>query len=553
VITFRSIEWTNFLSTGNTPTKILLDKSPTTLIVGHNGAGKSTLLDAVSFGLFGRPHREINKPSLVNSINKKNCMVTIEFDIGDHNFIINRGIKPAVFEIWQNDHMINQSSNTRDYQKYLEQNILKLNHKSFHQIVVLGSSSFIPFMQLKAAARREVIEDLLDINIFTKMNGLLREEVAKLKETNKDIGYSINLSKSRKDLQQKHIDDMNKASEGIKATKRLSMMRYDEEKAALISKSASMNAQYDEYDKITDKSLVLASDTKSALSMDLNTSHVSLKALMKESKFYSNNTECPSCTQTIDETLRKTKIADITSIAKIKIGVKSTLEDKYREALTAVDDITELLKKKRDLSLDIRMNDTNINNVNANILALNEEIQNSTTSSADILATQAELNITLEEYNSLVERRSNIVDDLTYHIACTEMFKDTGIKTKIIKEYLPAMNKLINQYLQTLDFFVSFNLDENFNEYIRSRHRDDFQYASFSEGEKQRIDLALLFTWRHVAKMKNSVSTNLLILDETFDSSMDQDGVDNLMKILNMLDADILIKVLVQVKRYKEV
>ena len=432
--------------------------------------------------------------------------------------------------------MINQSSTTRDYQKYLEQNILKLNHKSFHQIVVLGSSSFVPFMQLKSNHRREVIEDLLDINIFSKMNGILKENTARVKEDYKSITHEINIQTSKIDMQSKYITDMNKASESIKASKLVTMTKHLEEKEVLLAKSVLLNDQYETYDKITDKSLAAASDVKSVLGMDLNTEHVNLKALMKESKFYSTNTECPSCTQTIDETLRQSKIADITTAAKKRLDVKKTLEDKYREALAAVDDVTELLKKKRDLSSDIRMNDANINNVNTNIVTLNEEIKNSNTSNDDISNATVELEMLQQAKLALADRKYEINDEISYGIIIAEMLKDTGIKTKVIKEYLPVMNKLINNYLHILDFFVSFNLDENFDESIRSRHRDNFSYESFSEGEKSRIDLALMFTWRQIARMKNSTNTNLLILDETFDSSMDHDGVDNLMKILDTLD-----------------
>mgnify|MGYP003630617806 CR=1 FL=1 len=536
MIVFKQISWVNFLSTGDNETTIQLDRSPTTLIVGHNGAGKSTLLDAISFALFNKPHRDITKPALVNSINKKNTVVSVEFEIGKHKFVIKRGIKPSVFEIWQNGTMINQSSTTRDYQKYLEQNILKLNHKSFHQIVVLGSSSFVPFMQLKSNHRREVIEDLLDINIFSKMNGILKENTARVKEDYKSITHEINIQTSKIDMQSKYITDMNKASESIKASKLVTMTKHLEEKEVLLAKSVLLNDQYETYDKITDKSLAAASDVKSVLGMDLNTEHVNLKALMKESKFYSTNTECPSCTQTIDETLRQSKIADITTAAKKRLDVKKTLEDKYREALAAVDDVTELLKKKRDLSSDIRMNDANINNVNTNIVTLNEEIKNSNTSNDDISNATVELEMLQQAKLALADRKYEINDEISYGIIIAEMLKDTGIKTKVIKEYLPVMNKLINNYLHILDFFVSFNLDENFDESIRSRHRDNFSYESFSEGEKSRIDLALMFTWRQIARMKNSTNTNLLILDETFDSSMDHDGVDNLMKILDTLD-----------------
>tara|TARA_B100000780_G_scaffold132195_1_gene92711 strand:+ start:3230 stop:4945 length:1716 start_codon:yes stop_codon:yes gene_type:complete len=536
MITFKSIEYRNFLSTGDTPTLIQLDRSPTTLIVGANGAGKSTILDAISFALFGKPHRDINKPALLNSINMKNCEVTVKFDIGNHKFEIKRGIKPGIFEIWQNGHMINQSSTTRDYQKYLEQNILKLNHKSFHQIVVLGSSSFVPFMQLKSSYRREVIEDLLDINIFSKMNGLLKENSARIKEDYKSITQEITLQSSKIDMQSKYIKDMAKASESIAETKRESITKFKGDKAGYTSEKDNLNEWLDEFDTITESSLSSISDRKTALTMDLHTLNNELKVLMTESKFYSSNDECPSCTQIIDESLRKSKISDISNNAKSRITTKNTLETEFSEVLNTIETIGDKLKKKRDIKMTLKLTEANIANVDANIATLESEILNSTASNSDIEKAKLELNELQETKLQLSDRKYQINEEISYAIVIAEMLKDTGIKTKVIKEYLPVMNKLINSYLQILDFFVSFNLDENFDESIRSRHRDNFSYESFSEGEKTRIDLALMFTWRQIARMKNSTNTNLLILDETFDSSMDHDGVENLMKILNTLD-----------------
>ena len=537
MITFKSILWRNFLSTGDNETVVQLDRSPTTLIVGHNGSGKSTLLDAISFALFGKPHRDINKPALLNSINMKNCEVAVKFETGSHKFEVKRGIKPGIFEIWQNGHMINQSSTTRDYQKYLEQNILKLNHKSFHQIVVLGSSSFVPFMQLKSGHRREVIEDLLDINIFSKMNGILKEKSARVKEDYKSITQEIDMETAKITMQSKYITDMSKASASIVESKRETISEYVAEKTAYVRHGHTLADQYEEYEAITEDRLNAICDKKAVMNMDLFTLKSELKTLMKESKFYSSNTECPSCTQTIDEPLRKSKIADISKHAESHMGIKKEIEDKLVIVLDGIEAATEALAMKRDLKLAITLNDTNITNANNNILALEKDIQSSTTSNADIHNANIELNDLRDTKLQLSDRKYEINDEISYGIVIAEMLKDTGIKTKVIKEYLPVMNKLINSYLQILDFFVSFNLDENFDENIRSRHRDNFSYESFSEGEKSRIDLALMFTWRQIARMKNSTNTNLLILDETFDSSMDQDGVENLMKILNTLDA----------------
>tara|TARA_B110000902_G_scaffold40927_1_gene44075 strand:+ start:1529 stop:3283 length:1755 start_codon:yes stop_codon:yes gene_type:complete len=536
MIVFKSISWINFLSTGNNETSIQLDRSPTTLIVGHNGAGKSTLLDAISFALFNKPHRDITKPALVNSINKKNCEVTVLFEIGNHKFKVKRGIKPGIFEIWQNGHMINQSSTTRDYQKYLEQNILKLNHKSFHQIVVLGSSSFVPFMQLKSNYRREVIEDLLDINIFSKMNGILKEKSARTKEDYKALTVDINLQTSKIDMQEKYIKDMAKASESIAETKRESIAKFLIEKSAYEAERDDHNQWLDNFDSVTEAALDDISDRKSALNLDLHTLNGELKTLMNESKFYSSNDECPSCTQAIDESLRKTKIDDISNVAKSKLDTKKTIESEHADVIYNIDIISKKLKRKRDIKVKLKLNETNIKNVDTNIATLEKEILNSTVSNSDIDIAKVDL-LALQDFKlDLSDNKYQINEEISYSIIIAEMLKDTGIKTKVIKEYLPVMNKLINNYLQTLDFFVSFNLDENFDESIRSRHRDNFSYESFSEGEKSRIDLALMFTWRQIARMKNSTNTNLLILDETFDSSMDHDGVDNLMKILNTLD-----------------
>ena len=538
MITFRKITWKNFLSTGNNETVVQLDRAPTTLIIGSNGCGKSTLTDAISFALFGKPHRDINKPALLNSINKRDCLVSVTFDIGKHNFTINRGIKPNVFEIWQNGHMINQSSNTRDYQKYLEQNVLKLNHKSFHQIVVLGSSSFVPFMQLKSSHRREVIEDLLDINIFSKMNLILREESARGKESLKLIDHELDIKVSNISMQEKYIHDMAKISSGIILNKRNELNKLEDMTQSITDAIVLLDADVDKYDTATDDILSKLMDDRNIHTTDLNVLKLQLKALMKESKFYTNNDNCPSCTQAIDTTLRKGKIKSINVTAADALANKALLESRYNEASGAIEAVTNQLANKRQLNEQIRTKHAELKHINASIKSLRADLDHTQTDSVDLDSAKGELDVLQTDKNALSERRYNMLDDAAYRVVIAEMLKDTGIKTKVIKEYLPIMNSLINSYLQTLDFFVSFNLDENFDESIRSRHRDNFSYASFSEGEKARIDLALLFTWRQIARMKNSTNTNLLILDETFDSSMDEDGMENLMKILNTLDSD---------------
>ena len=536
MIHFKSVSWKNFLSTGNDPITIKLDKSPTTLIVGQNGAGKSTLLDALSFGLFGKPHRDINKKQLMNSINKKHTEVTVEFKIGDSDFKIVRAIKPTKFEIWQNGNMINQASNVRDYQKYLESNILKLNHKSFHQVVVLGSSSFIPFMQLPAWSRRSVIEDLLDINIFSKMNQLLKERNAKIKEDLVDINHSIDLFKTKIDAQSKYIKDLQSLNKEQIENKRESIETYKKEIKEIFQESQDLGknlqtmlaGEEKEYKFFNDK----MSDIK-AYDKDFNNK---IKALVEEARFFEDNDTCPTCEQDINADIKATKLEGL------KIKAKD-VQDQKNQLLKEVNILEKEGKEIMNNLNQLRQKQQKINGNNEKVALLQKEVgrtqkeidglQNQT---GDVKTAKTELNGLRKKKDSATEKKLAYVEERTYNEVIGEMLKDTGIKTKVIKQYLPVMNKLINQYLQVLDFFVAFHLDENFSETIRSRHRDTFNYASFSEGEKQRIDLSLLFTWRQIAKMKNSASTNLLVLDETFDSSLDMDGIDNLTKILDTLE-----------------
>lgn len=538
MIRFKSVRWKNFLSTGNNETVIQLDRSPSTLVVGQNGAGKSTMLDALSFGLFGKPHRSINKNQLVNSVNKKGAIVEVEFSVGSHEFKIRRGISPGKFEIWQNGNMINQASNARDYQRYLEQNILKLNHKSFHQIVVLGSSSFIPFMQLNAGHRREVIEDLLDINIFSKMNNILKDKLGKLKEEIKDANYNLELIKEKIGLQRKYIRDITEINEGQIESKQAEIAGYEDEIKNLQSTSKEATDYVTANLKQSEEDLNKLNDKKQAL---LNYKHQfeqQVKSTVKDAKFYEENTECPTCSQDIGEELRTSKIEDAKGKA---VKLKEALDDVASESTTLESDLQrahELAKEIRERQQNIHTNNISIDRLQKQITNIRKDINKLTSSEGDLGQANGKLQELFTERDSLGENKLRLMEDKSYSDAAAEMLKDTGIKTKVIKQYLPVMNKLVNQYLQVLDFFVSFNLDENFNEVIKSRHRDAFNYASFSEGEKQRIDLSLLFTWRQIAKMKNSTSTNLLILDETFDSSLDHDGIDNLMKILGTLEDD---------------
>ena len=538
MIHFKSCEWKNFLSTGSDPIKIQLDKSPTTLIVGQNGAGKSTLLDAMSFALFNKPHRDINKAQLINSINQKKTEVTVEFEIANQHFKIVRGIKPAKFEIWQNGNMINQASNARDYQKFLEQNILKLNHKSFHQVVVLGSSSFIPFMQLPAWSRRSVIEDLLDINIFSKMNTLLKERNTKIRDELVDINHQIDLLKTKitgqskyiKDLQSLNQDQIDKKRDSIKIHKRTIKEAFEESREL----GKNLETLLKDQQKKQNENL---KQTSQLNSLDLNYNS-KIKDLVEQARFYEENDHCPTCDQDVGPELKEKKIQIIQNTAKGVQQEKASLEKELKTLKKELQDISNKLNTLQQKQQKINSNNEKISVIQKEIDKIQKEINLLNSQTGDTGTAKKELKEFRTSKEEITEKKLEYVEERTYNEVIGEMLKDTGIKTKVIKQYLPVMNRLINQYLQILDFFVAFHLDENFNETIRSRHRDSFNYASFSEGEKQRIDLSLLFTWRQIAKLKNSAATNLLILDETFDSSLDHDGVDSLTKILDTLDSD---------------
>jgi len=536
MIHFKACRWKNFLSTGNEFTEIQFDRSPTTLIVGQNGAGKSTLLDALSFGLFGKSHRDIKKDQLINSINKKHCVVEVEFKIGSSEFKIHRAIKPGKFEIYQNGNLINQSSSARDYQKFLEQNILKLNHKSFHQVVVLGSSSFIPFMQLPSHSRREVIEDLLDINIFSKMNGLLKERNGKIKEEIKDLSYQIQLINGKIDTQNKYIKNLESLNEDqidgkrktIRDHKKVIDQIFAESKDLGDGLTTRMTEDSTSYEKLNDHLLQLK--TK-----DMQYKN-DISQLVKTSKFYEEHTNCPTCDQVISEDKKAEKQEELKAnavrIQSDKTKAATAMDELNASIATVLESINELKEKQAQ----ILSNNEKISVLQGEVDKTQKEINSLSGQSGDLKNAKVEFEGFRESKDSLNERKLKYLEERTYNEVIGEMLKDTGIKTKVIKQYLPVMNKMINQYLQVLDFFVAFHLDESFNETIKSRHRDAFNYSSFSEGEKQRIDLSLLFTWRQVAKMKNSAATNLLILDETFDSSLDVDGVDSLTKILDTLE-----------------
>ncbi|NND23073.1 MAG: AAA family ATPase [Acidimicrobiia bacterium] len=530
MIIFKSIKYKNFLSSGNYFTEIPLDKHKSTLIVGHNGAGKSTILDAISFALFGKPHRKISKSQLVNSINQKQAVVEVEFIIGKAQFKIVRGIKPNIFEIWKDGSMINQSSHSLEYQKILEQNILKLNHKSFHQVVVLGSSSFIPFMQLNAGHRRNVIEDLLDINIFSKMNIILRERNSILKENINKINNDTNIVKSKIEQQTKYIRDIAAVTQENRS-KYEEQIKKAQEKINILQNQNSELSEELESNTASDELKKLQIEKNKIIS-DVATIKQEMKTIAKRGMFLEKNDECPTCEQTIQN---KDKL--ISDTKNEAYQVQSSLNMVESNGTIIDNNIVSL----ETVIAKIREKTDTINANNREIVSLNQSNQDlqkylESEVAADLTGAKKDLEKMNSDKESLFEEKLKLNEQFGYNGVIGEMLRDTGIKTKIIKQYLPVINKLVNQYLQTLDFFVHFNLDENFNETIRSRHRDDFTYDSFSEGEKQRIDLSLLFTWRQIAKMKNSVATNLLVLDETFDSSLDHDGIENLLKILYTLD-----------------
>jgi DNA repair exonuclease SbcCD ATPase subunit len=518
MIQFQKLTYKNFLSTGSNPITIQLNESKSTLIVGTNGSGKSTILDALSFALFGKAHRNVSKPGLVNSVNGKECEVSIEFETAGHQFKVVRGIKPNFFEVWQDDNMIDQQTNVRDYQKFLEQNILKLNHKSFHQIVVLGSSSFVPFMQLKAWDRRDVIEDLLDIGVFSKMKNVLKQKNAISRDTAKSAKISLDAQKDKIQYQKNHIVELDKINLEAKES-------YDVEIQDAYDRVQELTTKLKTYPQDLASVLKTHGDTKDQLNTDKGRCNHDMKDLVGKAKFFEGHDECPTCTQEITSALKTSMLDDVKKAAQITNKEIIEVTGKYDAVVKSLENVRTLVNEMKDLSSDMTVHNQRYNTLT------NKQVKE-----VDVAKPNADLLDMANVADEIREELDKASDELLYNDIAGEMLKDTGIRTKVIKEYLPAMNSLINTYLQTLEFFVSFNLDENFQESIKSRHRDNFVYDNFSEGEKMRIDLSLLFAWRQIAKMKNSTNTNLLILDETFDSSLDEDGVDNLMKILYTLE-----------------
>ena len=538
MIKFQSVRYRNFLSTGDNWTTINLNKDRHTLIVGDNGAGKSTMLDAISFGLFGRSHRNINKPQLVNSINNKGTEVEIVFVVGASTYKVRRGLKPALFEIFKDDVVLNQNSHSKEYQKILEQNILKLSHKTFHQVVVLGSSSFTPFMQLGTPQRRDVIEDLLDINVFSKMNSLLKEQSGILKEKVNQAYHAIEINETKTEAQKKYLRDVSKINSDAMKEKETFIEEAKKEIEELVANTAIYQQQAAKLEEEFRPQLHTNTEKLQQLHSYKSEFKTKIGALVKEAKFYENNENCPTCHQDIDEELKTNKLAE----AQTKAGELQTGSDmvakEYDETSETITTLQEKMSEVAALLQNVQVNIQTISTLNKNIDKMNGDADKLTDKHSDLAKANDDYDALMKEYHGLMETRNKLNDQHSYNAVISEMLKDTGIKTKIIKQYLPVINKLVNQYLTILDFYVHFDLDGSFNETIRSRHRDSFTYDSFSEGEKQRIDLALLFTWRQIAKMKNSISTNLLVLDETFDSSLDEAGIENLLKIIHTLGED---------------
>jgi DNA repair exonuclease SbcCD ATPase subunit len=535
MIIFKKIRWKNFLSTGNVFSEVDLQASKTNLIIGSNGAGKSTILDALTFSLFGKPFRKINKPMLVNSINEKDCLTEIEFSIGRKEYKVVRGIKPNKFEIYCNDQLWNQEASAVDQQKNFEANVLKMNYKSFTQIVVLGSSTFVPFMRLPLAQRRDIIEDILDIQVFSTMNVLLKDKVRENNDDIKTLDYQIHLLEEKIDLQKKYMLELEKKTkeEITRKENKISELlqnenEYHNEVARLTSEVQKHSEEMKE-----------VSNSKAKLKK-LNTFLLKIQSKLnncqKEHDFFADNHVCPTCTQELDEDFRQEKINEGASeLNKMNTGVEELLAEIAKEE-ERENKFTELSDQVMQLNASISQSNFQITSIKKTISDIEQEIKELEGSNPDKKAEFVKLEGLVKNKKELGVTQAENRKDRDTLLVASQLLKDNGIKTRIIKTYLPAMNQLINQYLQRMDFYVNFTLNENFEEIIKSRYRDVFSYDSFSEGEKSRIDIALLLTWRSIAKLKNSVDTNLLILDEIFDSSLDQQGGMDLSWILRNFD-----------------
>jgi DNA repair exonuclease SbcCD ATPase subunit len=542
MLVFHKIKWKNFLSTGNQFTEVNLESNNTNLIIGTNGAGKSTILDALTFVLFNKPFRKINKPQLVNTVNEKDCLVEIQFSVNSRDYLVRRGIKPNVFDIEVNGQPLHKEADDRANQRILEENILKVNYKSFTQIVILGSTAFVPFMQLTTANRREVIEDLLDIRIFSAMNNIVKDKIRAQKDEIKSLNVAKENFKDKIKMQQDFIEELeNRGNANINANKE-KIANLDSEVGIYMDESAKTEEKIfictKEQEEVigAEEKLVKLNNLKGKLSQKVFT-------ITKEHKFFTENTVCPTCTQTIEEEFRLNRITDAQNKAKeLQKGFQELEEaielEKERERQFIV-----LSKEITKLNHEISQNNTRISLNQRQIRELESEIQTITKNLANRNTEHEKLEEFQTNLQNTIEDLSNKKQKIVYYDFAYSLLKDDGVKTKIIKKYLPFINQQVNRYLQMMDFYINFHLDEEFNETVKSPIHEDFSYSSFSEGEKMRIDLALLFTWREVARVKNSVNTNLLIMDEVFDSSLDGFGTDEFLKIIRYVikDANIFV------------
>ena len=542
MILFEKVRWKNFLSTGNQYSEINFNAASTTLIVGVNGSGKSTVLDALTFSLFGKPFRKINKAQLINSTNEKDCRVDVEFSLGTTSWKVSRGIKPNIFEIYRDDKLLDQSANANDQQKWLEQNVLKMNYKSFTQIVILGSSNFVPFMQLTATNRRDVIEDLLDIKIFTSMNNIIKDKIRQSKEEIKTFELKKESLNDKVSMQERFIEEVESRGKENISEKEGKIKVLKVEIGAHMEHNQLKESQVED---LTKEQETLISAGEKLLKLNTLKGKIShnVASVTKEHKFFTQNTVCPTCTQSIDENFRINKIDDAQTKAKeLQSGFKK-LEEAIKTEQERERQFTTLSKEITKLTHGISKNNTRVSGCQRQVKELEFEIQTLTSQIENRSVEHDKLETYKENlqgtYDELVSRK----DKIKYYNFTYGLLKDGGVKTKIIKKYLPLINQQVNRYLQMMDFYINFTLDEEFNETVQSPIHEDFSYASFSEGEKQRIDLALLFTWREVAKFKNSVSTNLMILDEVFDSSLDGQGTEEFLKIIRYVikDANIFV------------
>lgn len=538
MILFQKIRWKNFLSTGAHFTEINFTKSNNTLIIGQNGAGKSTVLDALCFGLFGKPFRKINKPQLLNSINAKDALVEVEFNVGQKRYKVIRGIKPNKFEIYCNDVLMNQDAAAKDYQEVLENQILKLNYKSFTQVVILGSASFVPFMQLTAADRRAIIEDLLDIQIFSTMNGVVKDKLSLNKEGLTKVKYDIALLEEKIKMQLESIDEHKKHNDAEITKKRKEIETSCEQSKKLVGKNRLINKHILILSKqVGDKKQKLEKKSKGLFQVQ-GKIQTNIKRHEKDIEFYDNNHDCPTCKQAITAEWKDSQITE----KNLKIGTQKAnlkeVEEELTKVTTEMNEVTTTINHITEHQNEVAKNDATIIAINDYVNKLMEEISELSTKVETSEQDNEKLSTLRKELKQNEQEYQTLLVDKQYLEYAGTLLKDGGIKSRIIKQYLPIMNKLINKYLSAMDFFVNFNIDENFNETIKSRYRDEFSYANFSEGEKMRIDLALLFTWRQVAKLKNSTNTNLLILDEVFDSSLDTVGTEEFLKLINEMGQD---------------